>query len=191
MTLLEQATDIVKRRVRIYLFKHKLPPHVLHDDLLQEALLEMLKSIQYFDPEKGDLFSFLCLRTDGAIIDFLRKAEGYSRRSGQRVIISLTVNNNDDDSREIDPPDSSITQEDICALSQDLPKFLVVAKDVLSEREWLILLLYYWEDKHMREIGDLIGVNESRVSQIHDKALNKLSSVLYSMGIVRSNQLVG
>lgn len=48
----------------------------------------------------------------------------------------------------------------------------------LPERERLVLTLYYDEDLNLREIGAVIGVSESRVSQIHSQALIRLQSRL-------------
>lgn len=46
--------------------------------------------------------------------------------------------------------------------------------DVLPKREALILALYYDEELNLREIGDLLGVSESRVSQMHAQAVSRL-----------------
>ncbi len=44
----------------------------------------------------------------------------------------------------------------------------------LSEQEYRIVYLKYWEDLPMREIGDLMGLSESRVCKIHSKLLERL-----------------
>ncbi|MFQ5515591.1 MAG: FliA/WhiG family RNA polymerase sigma factor [Myxococcota bacterium] len=44
----------------------------------------------------------------------------------------------------------------------------------LSEREKLVIMLYYYEDLSMKEIGSVLGITESRVCQIHGKALGRL-----------------
>jgi RNA polymerase sigma factor FliA len=46
-----------------------------------------------------------------------------------------------------------------------------------------VMFLYYTNDMTMREIGDVMGVNESRVSQIHKTALKRMAVVLQSEGI--------
>ena len=43
--------------------------------------------------------------------------------------------------------------------------------DSLPEREKLVMSFYYEEEMNLREIGEVLGVSESRVSQIHGKAL--------------------
>lgn len=57
---------------------------------------------------------------------------------------------------------------------------LVEAISQLPEREKLVLSLYYDEELNLREIGEIIGVSESRVSQIHSQAALRLRSRLES-----------
>ena len=46
----------------------------------------------------------------------------------------------------------------------------------LPEREKLVVALYYYENLTLREIGEVLGVTESRVSQLHTKAVLRLKS---------------
>ena len=46
----------------------------------------------------------------------------------------------------------------------------------LPEREALVMSLYYDDDLNLREIGDILGVSESRVCQIHGQALTRLKA---------------
>jgi RNA polymerase sigma factor for flagellar operon FliA len=48
----------------------------------------------------------------------------------------------------------------------------------LPEREKLVIALYYYENLTLREIGEVLGVTESRVSQLHTKAVLRLRSKL-------------
>jgi RNA polymerase sigma factor for flagellar operon FliA len=48
----------------------------------------------------------------------------------------------------------------------------------LPEREKLVIALYYYENLTLREIGEVLGVTESRVSQLHTKAVLRLRSHL-------------
>jgi len=50
------------------------------------------------------------------------------------------------------------------------------AIDTLPEREKLVLALYYDEELNLKEIGEVLGVSESRVSQIHSQAMVRLKS---------------
>jgi len=48
----------------------------------------------------------------------------------------------------------------------------------LQEKERLVISLYYYEDLNMKEIGNVLGITESRVCQIHTKAVGRLRSKL-------------
>lgn len=65
--------------------------------------------------------------------------------------------------------------------SKELSEILSDAIDSLPERERMVLSLYYHEEFTMKEIGALLGVNESRVSQIHTKATLRLRGKLMRM----------
>ena len=51
----------------------------------------------------------------------------------------------------------------------------------LPERERLVMALYYDEELNLREIGAVIGVSESRISQIHSQAIIRLQARLSQM----------
>jgi RNA polymerase sigma factor for flagellar operon FliA len=52
----------------------------------------------------------------------------------------------------------------------------------LPEREKLVIALYYYENLTLREIGEVLGVTESRISQLHTKAVLRLRGHLGSDG---------
>ena len=63
-------------------------------------------------------------------------------------------------------------------LEGEMRERLVMALDALPEKERLVLTLYYYEELTMKEIGQTIGVVESRVSQLRTAAILKLRSAL-------------
>ena len=62
--------------------------------------------------------------------------------------------------------------------TSELTRILMGAVEDLPEKERLVLSLYYYEELTMKEIGVLLGVNESRVSQLHTKAMLRLRGKL-------------
>jgi RNA polymerase sigma factor for flagellar operon FliA len=70
----------------------------------------------------------------------------------------------------------------ICERRQ-LQSTLAHAIEMLPKRYQKVVFLYYNGNLTMKEIGDRMGVNESRVSQIHKTALKKMQVVLQSEGI--------
>lgn len=53
-------------------------------------------------------------------------------------------------------------------------KILAEAISKLSDRERMVITLYYYEDLTSKEIGKILGVSDSRVSQLHTKAILRL-----------------
>jgi RNA polymerase sigma factor for flagellar operon FliA len=60
----------------------------------------------------------------------------------------------------------------------DMRQRLALAIQELPERDQLLLSLYYKEELNLKEIGKVLGVSESRVSQLHSQAALKLRSKL-------------
>ena len=62
--------------------------------------------------------------------------------------------------------------------ASELKDRLADAISALPEREKLVIALYYYENLTLREIGEVLGVTESRISQLHTKAVLRLKSRL-------------
>jgi len=60
----------------------------------------------------------------------------------------------------------------------ELHTFLVTAIDLLTSQEKLVISLYYFEELTLKEIGEVMVISESRVSQIHTRAVKKLRSMV-------------
>lgn len=63
-------------------------------------------------------------------------------------------------------------------LDKDTKDQLAAGIDKLGERERTIISLYYYEELTYKEIAEIIGISESRISQIHTKAITKLRNYL-------------
>ena len=59
-----------------------------------------------------------------------------------------------------------------------MKRIIVDAINELPDREKKVLIMYYYEDMTLREIGKVLEVTESRVSQIHTSANLKLKAKL-------------
>ena len=60
----------------------------------------------------------------------------------------------------------------------EMRAFLTTAIDRLTEQEKLVIALYYFEELTLKEIGEVMSISESRVSQIHTKAVLKLRGMV-------------
>jgi RNA polymerase sigma factor for flagellar operon FliA len=72
--------------------------------------------------------------------------------------------------------DPSSADPEAEAQTSELKDRLADAIESLPERERLVIALYYYEHLTLREIGEVLGVTESRVSQLHTKAVIALRS---------------
>lgn len=67
---------------------------------------------------------------------------------------------------------------------KELKEMLVQALDTLTEKEQKVVVLYYYEELTLKEISKVLEVSESRISQLHTRALQKMKNKLGSyMGI--------
>lgn len=64
--------------------------------------------------------------------------------------------------------------------SEEIKDILAGAIERLPERERTVVVLYYYEGLTLKEIGQVLGVTESRVSQLHTKAVLRLRARLHS-----------
>jgi RNA polymerase sigma factor for flagellar operon FliA len=74
--------------------------------------------------------------------------------------------------------DQSGPNPEVSLEQTELKEALGEAISRLPEREKLVVTLYYYEELTLREIGEVLGVTESRVSQLHTKAVLRLKARL-------------
>ncbi len=87
---------------------------------------------------------------------------------------------------ELPPPDfpgAIDSQPDRICERRQLATLLSSAMKALPARYQKVVVLYYTNEMTMKEIGGVLGINESRVSQIHKSALEKMAAALESAGI--------
>jgi RNA polymerase sigma factor for flagellar operon FliA len=98
-------------------------------------------------------------------------------------LVSTTVQGDDERDRVQEFADAPDLQPDRVCARRQLQSTLAKAIERLPKRYQKVVFLYYTNDMTMKEIGEILGVNESRVSQIHKTALRKMATVLESEGI--------
>jgi len=74
--------------------------------------------------------------------------------------------------------DTGVPNPEFSLEQTELNEALSEAIARLPEREKLVVTLYYYEELTLREIGEVLGVTESRVSQLHTKAVLRLKARL-------------
>lgn len=68
-------------------------------------------------------------------------------------------------------------------LNYEDDEILKYIENMLSDREKLLVTLYYHEELTLKEIGEIMGVSESRISQLHTEMVEKVRNNLKKIGI--------
>jgi RNA polymerase sigma factor FliA len=123
---------------------------------------EISQKLGLSEEELNDSLSEIS-RSSIAALDELWTISG---TSGDQVALIDTI-----EDPEAPDPQSSLSQTEMREAIAD-----AIAR--LPEREKLVVTLYYYEELTLREIGEVLGVTESRVSQLHTKAVLRLKARL-------------
>ncbi len=126
-------------------------------------------------PEKTELAKHLKI-SEGELHLALDDVSGTSIVSLDEVIYR------EDDNRQVPRIETVIDSSTHSVLGEiekgELRAFLVVAIDRLTNQEKLVIALYYYEELTLKEIGEVMSISESRVSQIHTRAVAKLRNMV-------------
>jgi RNA polymerase sigma factor for flagellar operon FliA len=114
----------------------------------------------------GDEFQDALLQISNSTIVALDELWNVSDSSGDHVSLLDTL------------PDRGAPDPQTLVDESELRDRIADAIAALPEREKLVVALYYYENLTLREIGEVLGVTESRVSQLHTKAVLRLRSKL-------------
>ena len=80
---------------------------------------------------------------------------------------------------------SSFTKPEEAVEKEELKKMLAESLELLTDKEKKVILLYYYEELTLKEISEVLEVSESRISQLHTRALQKMRQKLGDyLGIV-------
>jgi RNA polymerase sigma factor FliA len=160
-----RALDWVPRSVRARAREieraHAKLEHRLHRTPTDEEMARELRM-------DVDEFQEALLKISNSAVVALDELWAVSDASGDKVSLLDTL-------EDPDAPDPQQLLD-----KSELKDRLAEAIAALPEREKLVIALYYYENLTLREIGEVLGVTESRISQLHTKAVLRLKSRLQS-----------
>lgn len=73
---------------------------------------------------------------------------------------------------------SHFAQPEDAIAEDELKRVLTESLEVLTEKERKVITLYYYENLTLKEISNVLEVSESRISQLHTKALKKMKKIM-------------
>jgi RNA polymerase sigma factor (sigma-70 family) len=169
--------DIAKR------FQGRVPPCVTLDDLVGAGMVGLIQAVDRFDSSRGPKFkTYAQHRIQGAMLDFLRDEDPLSRTERRRIRESAVG---------LSPRTVSLDEIQLNRLPTATQPALATRLDIrearrsLSPREDRVIALLYDFDWQSREVATDLRVNESRISQIKQRAISKLRLQLQPRGSVR------
>lgn len=154
----------------------RLPRHLDPQDIQQDARLGLIYAAAKYDTRRNTSFSgYARRRIGGAVLDGLRQTDHLSR--GARARIKAEGTEPAAGPLQLAAPEEipgGLLAPDQYAAGRERQLLLATAIETLPVRLRIVLCAYYRGGKTMREIGNRLGVNESRVSQLHARALHLL-----------------
>lgn len=154
-------------------------------DLIGYGVLGLIDAVEKFDPGRNIKFStYAVLRIRGEIIDALRSF-GWIPRKSKDGRIDEEVEDSMEELKElmfvsVDEGRLADKEMDPWNEEDEMKRKLVEIINGFPEKERIALALYYYEGLTLKEIGAVLGISESRVSQIITSAISKIKAKLES-----------
>ncbi|MEO8181049.1 MAG: sigma-70 family RNA polymerase sigma factor [Deltaproteobacteria bacterium] len=175
-------------------FQRKLPRNVLRDDLIAAGMSGLWDAVRKHGHEQTENFDwYVRVRIRGAILDELRAQDWLPRRAraaaaeaaqaaGKRPCTPVVLRFDDvsetEQARCLTAGESCNTEKTVEA--RLVKATLTRAMDQLPERERRIVSMHYFRGVKFKDLGEMLGVSEPRISQLHSRAMTRLKGILES-----------
>jgi len=146
-----------------------LPRHLRRELRRIEAMITQLEQQQGRSPSEKELAEALGM----SLPDYQKTLQ--DARGHQLVYFEDFVGDGDESFLDRHLTDNDADPSKLLE-DRDLRENLMAAIERLPEREKLVMALYYEQELNLREIGEVMGVTESRVCQLHSQAIVRLRS---------------
>ena len=155
-----------------------LPRSLRRDFRRIEVAISQLEQQHGRAPSEQELAAAL----DMTLADYQKMLQ--DARGHQLISFEDLVEDGDEDFLERHLTDHSAEPSKILE-DESLRRLLVDGIEALPEREKLMMALYYEQDLNLREIGEVMGVTESRVCQLHTQVVARLRARIFPDGPAR------
>jgi len=148
-------------------------PRLVRENMrkIEKAIYE-LQRLNHAAPTEAEIAQHL----DLSITDYQKFL---AKNSGHQLLYIEDLQTQENGDHFLDRFQTDDTDDPLAELiEQGFQSALFDSIDSLPEREKLLMGLYYQEELNLKEIGAILGVTESRVSQIHSQAISRIRSTL-------------
>ena len=162
----------------------RLQRRIGFEELVQMGSLGLLYAVDRFDPAQTQFSTYAVQCIHGYLCNGLN-AESWVKRAGQRkdrqrresglpserkLMLSNVIGHIDDERFDFDKTSPDLKRVEQVEEARRLMK-------PLKKREAIFVLLYYYEDWSMREIGEHFGISRNRVCQVMERAIQRMQEV--------------
>jgi RNA polymerase sigma factor for flagellar operon FliA len=173
-------------------FQRKLPRNVLRDDLMAAGMTGLWDAVRKHGHEGSANFDwYVRVRIRGAILDELRAQDWLPRRARAQAAEAAKGATGNESAPVVLRFDEVSESEQARCLSADegcnaeraleassTRARLLEAMQQLPERERHIVAMHYFRGLRFKDLGEMLGVSEPRVSQLHSRAMDRLRHLL-------------
>ncbi|MEI6268662.1 MAG: RNA polymerase sigma factor FliA [Methylococcaceae bacterium] len=148
-------------------------PRLVRENMrkIEKAIYE-LQRLNHAAPTEAEIAQHL----DLSITDYQKFL---AKNSGHQLLYIEDFQSQENGDHFLDRFQADDTDDPLAELiDQGFQSALFDSIESLPEREKLLMGLYYQEELNLKEIGAILGVTESRVSQIHSQAISRIRSTL-------------
>ena len=199
-----ENTPLVKKVASKIYFSLPKDAGIEFDELVNTGIIGLIKAIDKFDASKAKFSTYAYIKIRGEILDYLRTLHIVPRGMREKIkkekieegkelplsnltlLISMekAIGEDEGSSKLIDIMINDELSPEEQAISSQISDVLLEAIATLSEKEQKTLQMFYFEEREPKEIAEVLGVTQSRVSQIKSQALGKLRKKLNEVTIL-------
>ncbi len=195
-----ENTALVKKVASKIFFKLPRDSGIEFDELVNTGIIGLIKAIDKFDDKKAQFSTYAYIKIRGEILDYLRslhimprsmrekikkeKEEGKDiPLSNLAIMISMekALGSSEDSPKLIDVMVSDDLSPEEQAIRSQMGDILFKAMEQLNEKERRTLQMFFFEEREPKEIAQVLGISQSRVSQIKSQAVRKLKELLRNL----------